>query len=90
MKASNNKVLNYYKQLINQKKYQISCVEKQLTDLLFAHAKHLYYMHELPTDELLYDFMVIHRNLMDLYCDLLKLQDKYYDIKGKEGFVHEC
>lgn len=90
MKPSNNNVLNYYKQLINQKKYQISCLEKQLTDLLFAHAKTLYYLHEFPSDDSLNDFQVIHQKLLNLYCDLLKLQDKYYDIKGKEGFVHEC
>lgn len=90
MKPSNNKLLNYYKQLINQKKYQISCLEKQLTDLLFAHAKHIYYLHTCPSDDSLNDFQVIHQKLLNLYCDLLKLQDKYYDIKGKEGFVHEC
>lgn len=84
-RVNNSKVLNYYKQLINRKKLEISNCESELLLNIYLGVYHIHVFKEMPDENNSKQFKQIHMKLCVLHKELLELQDKYNDIKGLEG-----
>lgn len=82
---SNSRVLNYYQQLINRKKLEISTCESELLLNIYLGVYHIHVFKEMPDDNNSKQFKQIHIKLCILHKELLELQDKYNDIKGFES-----